>query len=165
MLECIPRPLLSHSSKPSTSGRGDKESTSPGRCENFRRLGWFPPTIVLVKILLQRLWEEKRACDAPVPPAITQMEERAAAYHIPRDATTQGCQSRIHGLGDASQLDYAGVVYLRMIDEQGDINTSLVISETKVAPIKRSTIPSLDLYGARATCLYHCQVMFGVPPD
>ena len=85
-----------------------------------------------------------------MPPAITQVEERAAAYHIPRDATTQGCQSRIHGLGDASQLDYAGVVYLRMIDKQ---DTSLVISETKVAPIKRSTIPSLDLYGARATCL------------
>ena len=110
----------------------------------------FRPTIVLVKILLQRLWEEKRACDAPVPPAITQVVERAAACHIPRDATTQGCQSRIHGLGDASQLDYAGVVYLRMIDEQGDIHTSLVISETKVAPIKRSTIPSLDLYGACA---------------
>ena len=77
--------------------------------------------------------------------------ERAAACHIPRDATTQGCQSRIHGLGDASQLDYAGVVYLRLIDEQGDIHTSLVISETKV--VKRSTIPSLDFYGARATCL------------
>ena len=38
MLECIPRPLLSHSSKHSTSGRGDKESTSPGCCENFRRV-------------------------------------------------------------------------------------------------------------------------------
>ena len=53
----------------------------------------------------------------------------------------------------ASQLDYAGMVYLRMIDEQGDIHTSLVISETKVAPVIRSTIPTLDLYGARATCL------------
>ena len=94
MLECIPRPLLFHSSKPSTSGRSDKESTSPGRCENFRRLDWFPPTNILVKILLQRLWEEKRACDAPVPPVV----EQAAAYHIPRDATTQGCQSRIHAV-------------------------------------------------------------------
>ena len=153
MLECIPTPLLSHSSKHSTSGRGDKESTSPGRCKNFRRLGWFPSTIVLVKIPLQRLWEEKRACDAPVPPAITQVEERAAACHIPRYTTIQGCQSCIHGLGDASQLDYAGVVYLRMIDEQGDIHTSMVISETKVAPVIRSTIPRLDLYGDHASCL------------
>ena len=40
-----------------------------------------------------------------------------------------------------------------MINEQGDIHTSLVISETKVAPVIRSTIPRLDLYGARATCL------------
>ena len=37
MLECVPRPLLSHSSKPSTSGRSDKESTSLGHCENFQR--------------------------------------------------------------------------------------------------------------------------------
>ena len=156
MLECIPRPLLSHSSKPSTSGRGDKESTSPGRCENFRRLGWFPPTIVLVKILLQRLWEESMRCSCA-----TSNYTSGGACHIPRCATTQGCQSRIHSLGDASQLDYAGVMYLRMIDEQGDIHTSLVISETKVAPIKRSTIPSLDLYGAHATCL----PLQGVPPD
>ena len=60
---------------------------------------------------------------------------------------------QLHGLSDASQLAYAGVVYLRMIDEQGDIHTSMVVSETKVAPVIRSTIPRLDLYGARATCL------------
>ena len=54
---------------------------------------------------------------------------------------------QLHGLSDASQLAYAGVAYLRMIDEQGDIHTSMV------APVIGSTIPRLDLYGARATCL------------
>ena len=56
---------------------------------------------------------------------------------------------KLHGLSDGSQFAYAGVVYLRMIDEQGDIHTS----ETKVAPVIRSTIPRLDLYGTLATCL------------
>ena len=90
-----------------------------------------------------------------MPPAITQVEERAAAPFIlphsqmlpPKDVKVVSMQ--LHGLSDASQLAYAGVVYLRMIDEQGDIHTS----ETKVAPVMRSTIPRLDLYGARATCI------------
>ena len=60
---------------------------------------------------------------------------------------------QLHGLSDASQLAFAGVAYLRMIEEQGDFHTSMVISETKVAPVIGSTIPRLDLYGARATSL------------
>ena len=73
--------------------------------------------------------------------------------HIPRCYNPKDIKvvsMQLHGLSDASQLAYAGVVYLRMIDEQGDIHTSMVISETKVAPVIRSTIPRLDLYGARA---------------
>ena len=57
---------------------------------------------------------------------------------------------QLHGLSDASQLACAGVAYLRM---QGDFHTSMVISETKVVPVIGSTIPRLDLYGARATSL------------
>ena len=73
--------------------------------------------------------------------------------HIPRCYNPKDIKvvsMQLHGLSDASQLAYAGVVYLRMIDEQGDIHTSMVISETKVAPVIRLTIPRLDLYGARA---------------
>ena len=91
-----------------------------------------------------------------MPPAITQVEERAAApFVLPHShlKDVKVVSMQLHGLSDASQLAYAGVVYLRMIDEQGDIHTSMVISETKVAPVMRSTIPRLDLYGARATCL------------
>ena len=58
------------------------------------------------------------------------------------------------------------MVYLRMIDEQGDIHTSLVISETKVAPVIRSTIPRLDCMELVQPVYHnHCKVVFGVPPD
>ena len=108
------------------------------------------PTIILVKILLQHLWEEKRACDVPMPPAITQVEERAAAPFV---------LSHSH-LKDVKSYPYSCTVLvmhhscltlvwctLRIIDGQGGIQTSLVISETKL------TIPRLNLYRGRATCL------------
>ena len=73
----------------------------------------------------------------------------------------------LHGYSDASQLAYAGVVYLRMVDESGDIHISLVLSKTKVAPIKRLTIPRLELCGAQllAKLLHHCKTVFRLPPD
>jgi len=40
--------------------------------KTFDVLGWFSPAIFTVKILLQRLWEEKIAWDNPVPPSIHQ---------------------------------------------------------------------------------------------
>lgn len=73
----------------------------------------------------------------------------------------------LHGFSDASQLAYAGVVYLRMIDQHGDIHISLVVSKTKVAPIKRLTIPRLELCGAHllSQLLHHCKIVFNLPPD
>ena len=54
---------------------------------------------------------------------------------------------QLHGFSDASESAYAGVVYLRMTDRVGTVHVSLVASKTKVAPIKRLTIPRLELCG------------------
>ncbi len=61
----------------------------------------------------------------------------------------------------------ACVVYLRMIDVDGNLHVSLVISKTKVAPIKRLSIPRLELCGAHllAKLLRHCKEVFHVPID
>ena len=87
--------------------------------------------------------------------------------HIPRcynHKDVKVVSMQLHCLSDSSQLAYAGVVYLRMIDEQGNIHTSMVISETKVAPVIRSTIPScMEL--VQPVYHNHCKVVFGVPPD
>ena len=54
----------------------------------------------------------------------------------------------IHGLCDASQQALAAVVYLRSTQQGGKVQTVLICSKTKVASIKRMTIPRLELSAA-----------------
>ena len=71
----------------------------------------------------------------------------------------------LHGFCDASEQAYAAVVHLRMLDTAGGIQVALVTSKTKVAPIKRLTIPRLELCGAYllALLLHHVKEVFDLP--
>ena len=65
--------------------------------------------------------------------------------------------TQLPGFSDASKDAYLAVVYFRLTDTSGNIRVSLVTSKTKVAPIKRLTIPRLELCGAYllSDVLYH----------
>ena len=54
---------------------------------------------------------------------------------------------QLHGFCDASEVAYSGVMYLRMIDEEGKVHMILAIAKTKVAPINWLSIPWLELCG------------------
>ena len=145
--------------------------------KTFDVLGWFSPAIIKVKILFQRLWEMKVDWDDPVPSSVHEpwLQWRSELHllskrHIPRcyfpkDAHISTIQ--LHGFSDASENAYAGVAYLRMVDTEGRVHVSLVMSKTKVAPIKRLTIPRLELCGAHllAQILHHTQELFHITPD
>ena len=55
---------------------------------------------------------------------------------------------QIHGFSDASEKAYAAVVYLRTEFSNGETQVNIVTSKTRVAPIKRQSIPRLELLGA-----------------
>ena len=146
--------------------------------KTFDVLGWVSPTIIKAKIFLQKLWEERIDWDDPVPPAIHEAwsqwraelnllsERHIPRCYFPKDAKIVSVQ--LHGFSDASEQAYVGVVYLRMVDSTGGVHTSLVMSKTKVAPIKRLTIPHLELCGAHllaqilAQILHHCKEVFSL---
>lgn len=73
----------------------------------------------------------------------------------------------LHGFSDASEQAYAAVVYLRMRSDDGATQIALVSSKTKVAPIKKLTIPCLELCGAQllARLLHQVQSALGIPLD
>ena len=140
-------------------------------------LGWFAPSTVCMKILLQRVWERKIEWDELVPPEILETWEQwrselavLTTVHLPRyyyPKSSKVTSVQLHGFSDASENAYAGVVYLRSVDESNHIHVSLITSKTKVSPIKRLTIPRLELCGANflADVLDHVRRVLDIPID
>lgn len=56
--------------------------------------------------------------------------------------------TELHGFCDASEEAYAAVTYLKSVYTSGRSHVSLIMAKTKVAPLKRQTIPRLELCGA-----------------
>jgi hypothetical protein len=130
-------------------------------------LGWFSPTIIKSKILLQRIWEAGIDWDEEIPQHVFEdwsrwrselgclSEKLIERCYFPNDAVVKDIQ--LHGFCDASEEAFAGVVYIRFTSSNDRTSTSLVMAKTKVAPIKRITIPRLELCGAHllAKLLHH----------
>lgn len=107
--------------------------------------------------------------DEAVPPAILRAYKRwrtelrllsTKVIHCcyfrchPRD-----CQIQLHGFSDASEEAYASVVYFCIQAPGESTHVSLVMSKTRVTPLKRLSIPQLELCGALllARILTHIQ--------
>ena len=55
---------------------------------------------------------------------------------------------QLHGFVDASEKGYAAVIYLRAFYTDSPVSVCLITAKTKVTPIKRHTIPKLELAAA-----------------
>lgn len=140
-------------------------------------LGWFSPTIIMVKILFQQLWEQKVGWDDVVPDPICEVWLRwrrelkllsmksIPRCYFPKQAIVDTIE--LHGFSDASETAYAAVAYFCITTTDGRRYVSLITSKTKVAPIKRLTIPRLELCGALilARLLSHLSKIFNVSFD
>ena len=141
----------------------------------FDVLGWFSPIVITVKILLQRLWELKVDWDDPVPAPIQHVWSQwkgelpflsnchVPRYHFPKNVNIRKLQ--LHGFSDASEDAYAGVVYIRGEDTSGNAHVGLVMAKTKVSPLKRLTIPRLELCGTYllAKLLHYVRNIYKIP--
>lgn len=136
-------------------------------------LGFLAPFIVRAKMLLQELWLEQLPWDEPVPEhlkakwlaireELTQVEQIA----IPRWLQTlTTAKVELHGFSDASQLAMAAVVYVKSVSGQHNYST-IVCSKSKVAPLKKMTIPRLELTAALllAKLMNYVQLSLDVKP-
>ena len=147
---------------------GTKTSLISDVAKIFDAMGWFSPAIIKMKILLQRLWELKLDWDDPIPKNVSQIwfQWRSElpllmSIHIPRCYSPSreiAVSTQLHGFSDTSEEAYSGVIYLRIEYSNRRVHTSLVISKTKVAPIKRLSIPRLELCGAQVLTRLLCHV-------
>ena len=55
---------------------------------------------------------------------------------------------QLHCFSNAASQGYTAVVYLRTEYPDGSVDVKFVASKTRVAPVKRQSIPHLELLGA-----------------
>ena len=127
-------------------------------CSFFDPLGLIAPMLIRGKVLLQQATREKLSWDAPVPGPIAkpwrQWQDALTHLHLlqfPRcikPLPASDCACELHHFSDASEQAYGCCSYLRCIDAQGQIQVSLIMSKSRVAPIKQLSIPRLELEAA-----------------
>ncbi|GFS81450.1 integrase catalytic domain-containing protein [Trichonephila clavipes] len=106
----------------------------------------FQPSLELTPPLTKRHW------DSPIPQQLTedwlrfQKAFNAINYlTVPRWVIlTADNIVELHGFADASSLAYAAAIYCRQ-KHNGKIKVQLLVSKTKVAPVKQVSIPRLEL--------------------
>lgn len=123
-------------------------------------LGWLNPFIVKVKLIIQELWERGFEWDEAVPPDIEKKWDQwlqelnnIKDLRIPRRYNNSQHQvddsrSELHVFGDASEVAYGAVAYMKTYDVKEESEVSLMYCKSKVAPIKKVTLPRLELLAA-----------------
>lgn len=113
----------------------------------------------MAKIFLQEIWKLGLDWDEAVPAEIDLNFKHwmdglglLRQWIIPRCYTTRPWLGvtglELHAFGDASEKGYGSTVYLRIPKGDGGWQVSFVISRARVAPLKRITLPRLELLGA-----------------
>ena len=127
-----------------------KRNLTSDIARTFDVLGWIAPAILLLKLLLQRLWELQLPWNDPVPDNIANtglswMNQLPALMEksIPRryfSLNQDRFNVQLHGFVDASELAYAAVVYIPSVYEDTSTEFKLVTAKTRVAPLKKLSI-------------------------
>lgn len=137
-----------------------KEATKRSVLSDVARLfdpaGWAAPVLITAKILLQDIWLAGIQWDDPLPEALRERWRKYAAtlaglnqVRIPRwTGTVNKLALSLHGFADASERAYAAAVYVTGAGPSGTIAARLLVAKTKVAPLKKTSIPRLELCGA-----------------
>ncbi|KIH47507.1 Pao retrotransposon peptidase [Ancylostoma duodenale] len=121
----------------------------------FDPLGLLTPLLVKAKIFIQDLWQKNYTWDEPLDGEtlrewniITREITRFTAQ-VPRfiGNTSKGSYDLVV-FSDASQRIFAAVAYLVCRPKYGRTFSNLIFAKSKLAPLKKTTIPRLELLAA-----------------
>lgn len=125
----------------------------------FDPFGFLTPFTIRVKYLFQKLWERGIGWDDQLPQDLAEEWNQWCSelqrlhlvaiprwYHIEIQPDMQSVQ--LHIYCDASEKAYSTVAYMQGKNQDGEIITSFVASKSRVAPLKKLTLPRLELMGA-----------------
>lgn len=143
-----------------TSAECTKRSILSDIARIFDPLGFISPVTLLAKRFIQKLWLIGHDWDSIPPQDIVNLWQRFKSElpllsdflvkrYIPLDHHGDSISFQIHGFSDASSHGIASVVYLRISLADNSTSVHLLCSKTKVAPLKQTSIPRLELMAAQ----------------
>ena len=116
------------------------------------------PFILTGKKILQNLCKQNLSWDDPIPENIsTEWENWLSQLPMLKDVKVERCYKptnmnvtnyELHHFSDACEKGYGQCSYLRMIDVNGQVFTTLIMAKSRVSPMKTVTIPRLELTAA-----------------
>ncbi|XP_030765371.1 uncharacterized protein LOC115889501 [Sitophilus oryzae] len=122
----------------------------------FDPCGMLVPLTLHLKLIIQDLWKLGINWDDPAPNNIATswhqlVQELPCIFSlkVPRYFLTLKYLSlEVHGFCDASEKGYCAVIYFRIILPDNSVKTNFVCAKGKVAPLKKISIPRLELCAA-----------------
>lgn len=118
-------------------------------------IGLIAPLLIKGKIFIQQLWSFKIDWDEVLSiefktkwTKFYSSLQRLTELSVPRKALCVYASIQLHGFCDASQGAFGACLYLRSVTHDGEVHTHLFTSKSRVAPLKATTIPRLELCGA-----------------
>ncbi|VDK89646.1 unnamed protein product, partial [Onchocerca ochengi] len=109
-------------------------------------LGFLTPCILPIKLFLQSFWKKQIGWDQPLSNEdYEKLEDLTCTWlvhmkELPRIAINPTKSTMIHIFTDASSVAYAAAVYAKQ-----EKKVSLIFAKSRIAPIKGTTIPRLEL--------------------
>ena len=119
-------------------------------------LGFLAPLVLTAKKILQEVCQKGVSWESPLPDELRPRWEQWKTdllnlqdLRIPRCFMPKTMGKRrsyqLHHFADASTFGYGKCSYLRIKDENHQVNVALVIGKSRVAPTKITKIPRLEL--------------------
>ncbi|XP_055590334.1 uncharacterized protein LOC129742461 [Uranotaenia lowii] len=121
----------------------------------FDPMGLISPVVVTAKMVMQQLWLLPCGWDDPVPESLQEKWRnycqdlpKISAFRVQRYAFLPNSKVQLHTFTDASEAAYGACVYARSADSNGNVRVQLLVSKSRVAPLKKTNIARLELCAA-----------------
>lgn len=120
----------------------------------FDPLGWLAPSLIIPRLLMQKVWMHGVDWDDALPDDINTLWQKVrlqlvnlSEISLPRwiGCSTSDKHHSLHCFCDASEKAYAAAIYLRIERDNGDVLSHLIAARSRVSPLKKVSIPRLEL--------------------
>ncbi|XP_058984316.1 uncharacterized protein LOC131805086 [Musca domestica] len=123
----------------------------------FDPLGLLAPIVVKAKIFIQQLWQHTLDWDEALPEKLCatwktfrRELEGLNNFKIPRHVFCGEIPTKIqlHVFADASERAFGAAIYICFIGKDGRVVVRLICAKSRVAPLRKQTLPRLELCAA-----------------